>query len=178
MYIVVIGEDGSGKSTVARSLGNRLGMKVVESGERLAKSFATILSDTADLREQTPKYFMKKLTHQKEAYRPSLRSFGNGLSKIAPDLLVYECLRENGPCIVVGLRRVSEQKAWLRAMRKRGECSVWIRVIRNRKSNKTFELAGTLCEFVVHNDGSIQSLKLQASEIVKVLRSRRFMQAA
>jgi ABC-type oligopeptide transport system ATPase subunit len=178
MYIVVIGEDGSGKSTVARSLGNRLGIRVVESGEVLARKFALLLSDTAQLREQTPKHFLEKLTHEKETHRPALRKFGNSLSKVAPDLLIHECLGDNSPCIVVGLRRMSEHKAWQRAMRKRGECSVWIRVVRNRKTNKSFELAGTLCEFVIHNDGSMQSLKLQASEIVKVLRSRRYMQAA
>jgi len=178
MYIVVIGEDGSGKSTVARSLGNRLGIKVVESGEVLARKFSVLLSDTARLKEQTPKHFLEKLTNEKEIHRPSLRAFGNSLSKVAPGLLVEECLAEHSPCIVVGLRRTVEQKAWQRAMRKRGESSVWIRVVRNRKTNRTFELAGVLCDFVIHNDSSIQALKLQVSEIVKVLRTRRYMQAA
>jgi len=178
MYIVVIGEDGAGKSTVARALGNRLGVKVIESGKVLAQKFARLLSETSQRPEQTAEFFLQRFQEKKVVHRPSLASFGNSLSIMAPDRLVRECLGDNSQCIIVGLRRMSEREAWRRAMRKRGEPSVWIRVVGKVRPKSEFELSGTPCEFVIHNDGSMKALKNQVAEVATILRSRRFMQAA
>jgi dephospho-CoA kinase len=178
MYIVVIGEDGAGKSTVARALGSRLGVKVIESGQVLAEKFARMLSETSQRPEQSSDYFLKNFQEKKALHRPALKSFGDSLATMAPDRLVRECLGDNTQCIVVGLRRQSEREAWRRAMRKRGVPSVWIRVARASATNGDFELGDSPCEFVIHNDGSIKALKQQVAEVATVLRSRRFMQAA
>lgn len=109
-FIVVLGPQGAGKSTVARLLGEQLGLNVAETGEILIREFAE-LQHAVGWPDATVDQWIEYVSKRKGSYRAALIALADKFRRADPAYLMH-LAAERGQ-IIVGPRKVDEVQWWI-----------------------------------------------------------------
>lgn len=181
MLIAITGHKFSGKSTVARLLGNATGWEIVSFADKL-KDITCVLSGCT--REQLEDYEFKEtqlvpdylrpycLNAEKPTFRAFLQYFGSEVMRGVNDNIWIDCTLSNcgEDCIVSDCRFPNEAKA----VKVRG--GIVIKVVRPDAKTEDSHQSETRideidADYVLWNDTTLENLVLNVDSLVRLLRA-------